>query len=144
MLYCWNYGATRIPFDEARKLAQSCSIDLAYEWNKNGFIKKDKEYILVLGPQDRKPEQIKDRTELIHILHAVLLCWEKSRRDEMIQILKESGYGRSEAFYRVAQAVSETLSTQNREKKLLDGFLAGRERLREGVLEDQGELFGLE
>ncbi len=88
VLYRWNYGAARIPFDEARKLAQSCSIDLAYEWNKNGFIKKDKEYILVLGPQDRKPEHIKDRTELIHILHAVLLCWEKSRRDEMIKILK--------------------------------------------------------
>ncbi len=144
VLYRWNYGTARIPFDEARKLAQSCSIDLAYEWNRNGFIKKDKEYILVLGPQDRKPEQIKDRTELIHILHAVLLCWEKSRRDEMIQILKESGYGKSEAFYRVAQAVSETLSTQDREKKLLDGFLAGRERLREDVLEDQGELFSSE
>ena len=144
VLYRWNYGTARIPFDEARKLAQSCSIDLAYEWNKNGFIKKDKEYILVLGPQDRKPEQIKDRTELVHILHAVLLCWEKSRRDEMVNILKESGYGKSEAFYRVAQAVSETLSIENKEKKLLDGFLAGRAKLTEDVLESPGELFDLE
>jgi len=38
-----------------------------------------------------------------------------------------------EAFYRVAQAVSETLPIENKEKKLLDGFLAGRERLREEV-----------
>ncbi|MEW5816182.1 MAG: DNA methylase, partial [Spirochaetota bacterium] len=52
VLYRWNYGTARVPFDEARKLAQTCSLDLAREWNKNGFIKKDKEYILLLGPQD--------------------------------------------------------------------------------------------
>ncbi|MFN3739975.1 MAG: hypothetical protein ACK4TF_04805 [Thermodesulfovibrionales bacterium] len=43
------------------------------------------------------------------------------------------GYGESEAFYRVGQAVSETLSNESKEKKLLDGFLAGRERVREEV-----------
>ena len=115
-----------------------------YEWNKNGFIKKDKEYILVLGPQDRKPEQIKNQAGLIDVLHSVLLCWEKSRRNEMVEILKGSGYGKSEAFYRVAQAVSETLSIENKEKKLLDGFLAGRARLIEDVLEGPWELFGSE
>ena len=47
--------------------------------------------------------------------------------------LKDSCYGDSEAFYRVAQAVSETLTNENKEKKLLDGFLAGRERLREDM-----------
>ena len=141
VLYRWNYGAAMVPFDEARKLAQSCSIDLAHEWNKNGFIKKDKEYILLLGPQDRKQEQIKNYTELVDTLHVVLLYWEKSKRDEMVKTLKESGYGKSEAFYRVAQAVSETLSTESKEKKLLDGFLAGRERLKEDIKKGQGELF---
>ena len=141
VLYRWNYGAAMVPFDEARKLAQSCSIDLAHEWNRNGFIKKDKEYILLLGPQDRKQEQIKDYTELVDTLHAVLLYWEKSKRDKMVKTLKESGYGKSEAFYRVAQAVSETLLTESKEKKLLDGFLAGRERLKEDIKKGQGELF---
>ena len=51
----------------------------------------------------------------------------------MVRLLQESGYGKSEAFYRVAQAVSETLPIENKEKKLLDGFLAGRERLKEEV-----------
>jgi hypothetical protein len=51
----------------------------------------------------------------------------------MVTALAASGYGRSEAFYRVAQAVSETLPNESKEKKLLDGFLAGRERVREAV-----------
>jgi len=55
----------------------------------------------------------------------------------MISLLQESGFGRSEAFYRVAQAVSESLAIESKEKKLLDGFLAGRERLREEVKKEQ-------
>jgi hypothetical protein len=52
----------------------------------------------------------------------------------MIRLLGLSGYGTSEAFYRVAQAVSETLPVESKEKKLLDGFLTGRERVREEVI----------
>jgi len=33
----------------------------------------------------------------------------------------------------VAQAISETLPLESKEKKLLDGFLAGRERVQEEV-----------
>jgi len=72
--------------------------------------------------------------ELIDVLHLVLLLWEKSRREEMIKVLGMSGYGTSEAFYRVTQAVSETLPVESKEKKLLDGFLTGRERIREEVI----------
>ena len=77
--------------------------------------------------------------ELIDVLHHVLLLWEKSQRDEMIRALAQSGYGDGDAFYRVAQAISETLPIESREKKLLDGFLAGRERIR-GEMR-QGRLF---
>ncbi len=133
VLYRWNYGEAKVQFDEARKLAQSCSIDLAKEWSRHGFIKKDKEFISVLGPQDRKIDDFKNSSELIDVLHSVLLLWEKSKRDEMVSLLQESGYGRGEAFYRMAQAVSETLPIESKEKKLLDGFMAGRERLREEI-----------
>lgn len=138
VLFRWNYGAARVQFDEARKLAQSCSIDLAREWNRPGFIKKEKEFIRVLGPQDRRQDGFKNpiltgHAELIDVLHKVLLLWEKSKRDEMVSLLQQTGYGQSEAFYRVAQAISETLPNDNKEKKLLDGFLSGRERLREEV-----------
>ena len=139
VLWRWEYGEVRVHFDEARKLAQSCGIDLSQEWDGKGFIVKEKAFIRVLGPQSRKMDDLDDGVELIDVLHHVLLLWEKSQRDEMLHILAQSGYGDSEAFYRVAQAISETLPIESREKKLLDGFLAGRERIR-GEMR-QGRLF---
>ncbi|KAA3660236.1 MAG: DUF1156 domain-containing protein [Calditrichaeota bacterium] len=143
VLWRWEFGAVKVRFDDARKLAQSCSIDLALEWNRSGFITKDKEFIRVLGPQERKLESIKHPTGLVDVLHKVLLLWEKSKRQEIIQLLQDSGFGNSEAFYRVGQAVSECLTNDNKEKKLLDGFLSGRERLMDDVKKgpDQTELF---
>ena len=149
VLWRWEYGEARVHFDEARKLAQSCGVDLSQEWDGKGFIVKEKAFIRVIGPQsqkiDAREEDLQtsfeslDGGELIDVLHHVLLLWEKSQRDEMLRVLAQSGYGDSEAFYRVAQAISETLPIESREKKLLDGFLAGRERVREAMR--QGRLF---
>jgi putative DNA methylase len=136
VLWRWEFGAARVPFDDARKLAQSCSIDLAQQWNRPGFIQKEKEFIRVLGPHERRDKIQRTQGEMIDVLHQVLLLWEKSQRQEMIQLLQESGFGNSEAFYRVGQAVSECLVNDDKEKKLLDGFLAGRERLKNEIKTD--------
>jgi adenine-specific DNA methylase len=145
VLWRWNYGEARVPFDEARKLAQSCGVDLAREWGRRGFVRKEREFVRLLGPQKRNLDDLEkdDTRELIDVLHRVLLLWEKGRREELVQVLVTSGYGRSEAFYRVAQAVSETLPNDSKEKKLLDGFLVGRERVREEVAQvaQQGRLW---
>jgi adenine-specific DNA methylase len=128
ILFRWTFGEGKVEFDEARKLAQSVGIDLAREWNK-GFIKKEKEFIKVLGPQDRNLKELKDSKELIDVLHYVLLLWEKGEREEMKKVLTESGLGNKDAFYKVAQAISETLPKDSKEKKLLDGFLSGKEKI---------------
>jgi putative DNA methylase len=149
VLWRWNYGEAIVPFDEARKLAQSCGIDISQEWSKTGFVRKEKEFIRLLGPQGRKLDDLDDPRDLIDVLHKSLLLWEKGQRAEMIQALAGRGgsatrpYGQSEAFYRVAQAISETLPNESKEKKLLDGFLAGRERVQEEVEKaaEQGRLF---
>jgi len=135
VLYRWNYGKAKILFDEAQKLARGCSIDLSKEWGRHGFIKKEKEFIHILGPEERKLEDLKNSRDLIDVLHQVLLLWENSRRDDLVTVLKETGLGKGEAFYRVAQAVSETLPLETKEKKLLDGFLAGRERIQDSLME---------
>lgn len=137
VLWRWEYGEARVPFDDARKLAQSCGIDISQEWGRSSFIKKEKQFIRVLGPQTRTLDDLSNVDELIDVLHHVLLLWEKSQRNEMLRILRDSSFGDSEAFYRVAQAISETLLTESREKKLLDGFLAGRERVREDIRQGQ-------
>ncbi|MCS7202731.1 MAG: hypothetical protein NZ841_08155, partial [Dictyoglomus sp.] len=130
ILYRWEYGEAKVEFDEARKLAVSCGVDLEKEWsNKKGFIKKEKEFIRVLGPHERKIEDLEESFELIDVLHHVLCLWELGRREDMIDRLKTRGYHKSEIFYRVAQAISETLPNESKEKKLLEGFLVGRSKL---------------
>ncbi|HOL20500.1 MAG TPA: DUF1156 domain-containing protein [Candidatus Hydrogenedens sp.] len=147
VLYRWEYGEARVEFDEARKLATSCGIDLTEEWSKRGsFIRKDKEYVRVLGPAEREGEELKGGKDLIDVLHRVLLLWEKSKQEELLKLLKETGYGKSDAFYRVGQAVAECLPNESKEKKLLEGFLTGKERvLREidklATKPEQRELF---
>jgi putative DNA methylase len=143
LLWRWNFGEAKVIFDEAKKLATGCGIDLAIEWNRAGFIKKEKEFIRVLGPQDRKLEDLNVPVEMIDILHRVLLLWEKGKKDEMVGTLKNSGLGKNEAFYRVGQAISETLPNESKEKKLLDGFLTGREKIQESIRSSlkQGRLF---
>jgi len=148
VLWRWNFGDAKVPFDEARKLAQSCGLDLSQEWNNKGFVRKEKEFVRLLGPQDRKLKELEEPRELIDVLHKTLLLWESSKREELVQLLSDSGFGQNDAFYRVAQAISETLSNEDKEKKLLDGFLAGRERVREESIKrrekdnkQQGRLF---
>lgn len=54
-----------------------------------------------------------------------------------MRVLKESGYGGSDVFYRVGQAISESLPEGSSEKKLLEGFIAGKERLK---VDSRGEM----
>ncbi|PMP94107.1 MAG: DNA methylase, partial [Candidatus Aminicenantes bacterium] len=145
ILWRWTYGEAKIHFDEARKLGQSSGIDISQEWNK-GFIRKEKEFISVLGPQDRRLEQLKDSVELIDVLHRVLILWKDGKKEKIKDVLSETGFGQDEAFYRVAQAISETLPNDSKEKKLLDGFLSGKEKMKEEIKEKeakgkQGRLF---
>jgi len=123
ILWRWAYGEAKVPFDDARKMAQSVGIDLEKEWNK-GFITKDKEHIRVLGP-DERDDGIVNSHELIDILHLVLLLWKNKKKDRLEKLLKEKGYDKSDVFKRVAQAISESLPQESTEKRWLDGFLTG-------------------
>jgi len=127
LLYRWSYGTSKVIFDEARKLAQSVGLNLEKEWNK-GFIKKDKEYIYLLGPHERKLEELKEPKDLVDVLHKVLKLWEKGDREGIIKTLQETNYLK-DSFFKFAQAISETLPKDSKEKKLLDGFLVGRENI---------------
>ena len=128
-------------FDDARKLAQSAGIDLTKEWNK-GFIVKEKEYIKILGPHERDTEGMKNSTELIDVLHHAVILWSQGKHKNLKKLLQETGYGTKDVFFRVAQAISETLPVDSKEKRLLDGFLSGRDRILSKIQEDiQGRLF---
>jgi adenine-specific DNA methylase len=88
LLYRWTYQEKKVHFDEARKLAQSVGIDLEQEWNK-GFIRKEKESIKILGPQEREVKEIGDSKELIDVLHKAAILWKSGRNEEMKEDLLE-------------------------------------------------------
>ena len=136
----WEFKAAKIPFDEANKLAHSCHIELADYWQIKSFIKKDKEFVQILGPQDRDLDDIKDSGELIDVLHHAIKLWEKGNKAEMQKLLNESGYARSDSFFRVAQAIAETLPNEAKEKKLLEGFLNLREKISEGFKPEEKDM----
>jgi adenine-specific DNA methylase len=142
VLWRWAYGEAKLEFDDADKLAKGVGINLPQEWNR-GFIEKDKEFIGVLGPDNRSEEQLGNSKELIDVLHHVLQLWKKGRSEDILRVLKETGFGKSDLFYRVGQAISESLPNGSKEKKLLEGFLQGKQRISEGIREtsDQRKLF---
>ena len=128
ILWRWTYVEQIVHFDDARKIAQGVGVDLSLEWNK-GFIRKEKEFIRVLGPQERKIEDLRGSDELIDVLHHSLILWSYGKNEELKKLLVETGWGGKDVFYRVAQAISETLPPESKEKKLLDGFLSGKEKI---------------
>ncbi|MDW7973243.1 MAG: hypothetical protein RMI01_08605 [Thermodesulfovibrio sp.] len=107
-----------------------------YRW-AYGESKEGKE-IKILGPTERKIEDlekiVEEKNELIDVLHYVLLLTEKDEREKIKEILISTGY--------VAQAISETLPDDSKEKKLIHVFLYSKERLKDEISsEKQGKLF---
>jgi adenine-specific DNA methylase len=64
---------------------------------------------------------------MIDALHAALLYWEQNKRKEISELLEETGNLSSNAFWQVAQAISEVLPEGDKEKQMLQGFLYGKE-----------------
>jgi len=131
LLWRWTYNGAKIHFDDANKLAHAAGVELANMWDRDGFIKKDKEFISVLDPRERAKEQSflkKDKFNLmIDVLQRGLIYWEKTEKEKIKDLLDESGFSNNENFWKVAQAISEVLPEGDKEKQLIQGFLYSRE-----------------
>lgn len=141
ILYRYTFGEAKAEFDEARKLASSCGLELA-KYYKKGFIKQEKGFLKVLGPHERDVEalsvdELSPTSELIDVLHVCLILWSQGKRDDIVKALSTTNYGQKEVFYKVAQAISECLSLESKEKKWLDGFLTGKDKIIEGLKEQR-------
>ena len=126
ILWRWAHGEAQVPFDGAQKLAQSVGIDLALEWGK-GFIRKNKEFVWIAGPDEREVVDIVDSGEMIDILHCALLLWRSQKVNEATKYLESRGYKHNEVLRRVAQAISESLAgiKGSKEKDWIDGMFTG-------------------
>jgi putative DNA methylase len=135
LLWRWTYNSAKVHFDDARKLAQAVGIEITEQWG-NGFINKEKEFISVSDAKERGVKFLeKGKFEnMIDVLHACLLWWEKNNKKAIQGILEATENLNNNAFWQVAQAIAEVLPEGEKEKQMLQGFLYGKEGLiKEGV-----------
>jgi putative DNA methylase len=148
ILWRWIYNRAKVHFDDARKLAQAVGIELTEKWGK-GFIEKENENIIVLTPIERDKNFLEKKKfeNMIDVLHACLIYWHQNNKKAITEILEETGYLNNNTFWQVAQALSDILPEEKddednnkkgkkdkkdkdkeiKEKKLLQGFLYGKE-----------------
>jgi adenine-specific DNA methylase len=131
LLWRWTFGNAKVHFDDAIKLSRPLGVELTELWDKGGLVRKEKEFVRVLPPQERAKDQafIKKTkfTSMVDVLHYALMLWEKGEREKIKEILHETGYARNEIFWQTAQAISEILPEGDKEKQLIQGFLYGKE-----------------
>jgi putative DNA methylase len=128
LLYRWTYNHARVPFDEARKLAQSVGVELEKLWGEGGLVQREKEYVRVPTPLQRaKSTNFTRKTKfetMIDALHYAVWLWDQNERKRLLDHLLKT-YGSDEIFWQVAQAIAEVLPEGDEEKRLLQGLLHG-------------------
>jgi len=119
-----------VPFDDALKIARSVGADPEVLL-KTHVLTQEKEYVRLLGPNERKHvcglgEIARDGTPpaTIDMIHRALNLWAAIEHSQLEEYLEKSGAKNNETFWRVAQALSNLLPLQSKEKQLLDGLLA--------------------
>jgi putative DNA methylase len=134
LTYRWTYLENKVPFDDARKIASAEGVDLEQLWEKGGFVKKRGSDVEVLGPHKRG--EVKKVEHMVDAMQRACQLWEKGRKAEISQLLGQTGYGQSGAFWTLCQAVAECLLNGSKEKQLLEGLLMGKE----GYTRESGEI----
>jgi len=87
----------------------------------------------VLGPHKRG--EVEDVENMVDAMHRACQLWEKGRKAKLTQLLAQSGYSQSGAFWQFCQAIAECLLEGNKEKQLLEGLLIGKDSYIRGSAE---------
>ena len=106
----------------------------------------------VQGPKKRG--KVKDIKNMVDAMHKACQLWEKGKKVAITEMLGQTGYGQSPAFWQFCQAIAETLVNGNKEKQLLEGLLMDRDKYAQESAEiyaedskprpEQGKLPGFE
>jgi len=133
LTFRWTYLNNHIPYDDARKLATACGVEIEKLWTSTGFARKSGAKISLIGP-DKRPK-ITKFDSLVNVMHQVLKNWSKGKHNKVEELLESSGQKNNTSFWQYCQAVSESLLTGSLEKKYIEGFLLGKNRYQSSVLE---------
>jgi adenine-specific DNA methylase len=132
VLWRWAYNNNEIMFDDARKLAQALGAESDTLIGKIDLLQKKGDKVKLLGPKERG--RVKDLgqsergtlSSMIDVLHTACLLWEKGDIKNLKEFLSSTGFQETEAFWNVAQALSEILPEGDKERQLIQGLLASK------------------
>ncbi|MCD6320861.1 DUF1156 domain-containing protein [Candidatus Bipolaricaulota bacterium] len=126
LLWRSTYGRARVPFDEARKLAQSIGFEMERHWGRDGFVRKEKGYVRLLWAKERSREFLEREKagNMVDVVHKAALLWERNDRTGLQELLKGCGYP-EESIRALAQAIADVLPEGDDERRLLQGLLGG-------------------
>jgi len=138
ILHRWAYGQGRIPFDDAMRLAMALGADVSALMDRRGILKQSGETVSLLGLKERASLPglgLADRSgrsaPVIDVLHRAATLWESGDREALARFLAEGARGREDQVRLVAQTLINILPADDAERRLLEGFLAGRDVLPE-------------
>jgi adenine-specific DNA methylase len=147
ILHRWAYGNESVPFDDAMRLAMALGADVSVLMERRGLLQQSGETVSLLGPKERgKSEELglPDRSGrlagVIDVLHRAAVLWEKGDREGLARFLAEAAQGREEQVRLVAQTIVNILPDDDSERRLLEGFLQGRDTLPAQRVPRQGRL----
>jgi putative DNA methylase len=136
VMYRWSYGAQKLPFDDARRLAQGIGAEVDELMHRLDLLKQSGEDVTLLGPRDRSKDEHLGETgrdgmasPLIDVLHRSVLLWQSGDRRALAEFLAVHAMGREDGLHAVAQALVNVLPDGDRERQLLEGFLTGQDNL---------------
>lgn len=134
VLWRWAYGSNQIPFNDGQLLAQALGAEIDDLMHRTNLL-RGRTNLTLRGPKDRG--RTKDLGEpqggmpapLIDVVQRACLLWEQGERVALSEFLDRALLGREEAFWSVAQSLSEILPEGDKEKQLLHGLLVSQDRL---------------
>jgi adenine-specific DNA methylase len=97
LVYRWTYLDNPVDYDDARKIASAQGVDLEQLWSKGGFVSKRGSSVRVLGPQRRG--EIDAIENMVDAMHRACQLWSQGQSVKITQLLGETGYGQSGAFW---------------------------------------------
>jgi putative DNA methylase len=144
ILHRWAYADNAIPFDDAMRLAMALGADVSALMERRGILKQSGETVRLLGPKARAgleglglPDRSGRMATVIDVLHRATTLWEQGDRDGLARFLAEGARGREDQVRLVAQTLVNILPADDAERRLLEGFLAGRDTLPEVPKQDR-------
>ncbi|HNT77621.1 MAG TPA: DUF1156 domain-containing protein [Anaerolineae bacterium] len=144
ILHRWAYGSEKIPFDDGMRLAMALGADVTTLMDARGILKQSGSDVTLRSPKDRAkinalglPDRTGMAAPVIDVLHRAATLWEQGERQPLAEFLAQAARGREDQVRLVAQTLINILPDEDGERRLLEGFLAGRDVLPEAAAQDR-------